>query len=53
MVVDGLGVEVLLWRAVLAVVVLGLRMVVRLKLGGMGKDLEVEALVAVSFAGVE
>ena len=53
MAVDVLGLEVLLWRVVLAVVVLGLRVVVRLMLGGEGMDLEVEALVAVSFAGVE
>ncbi len=47
-----LGVEVLLRRAVVVVVMLGLRMVVRLKLEGRVNALEVEALVAVLFAVV-
>ena len=48
-----LVVEVLLWRAVLVVVTLRLRMVLRLKLEGRVKALEVEVLDAVPFAGVE
>ncbi len=47
-----LEMEVLLWRGMLVAVVLGLRMVLRLKLEGRVKALEVEDLAAVSFAVV-